>query len=94
MLADPMITMAYVEHQMDTIAKLVIDLAESQEITDPKVLERLSLLKQIMTHSSIDFDDLTNQFQNYKIPKTIEHKENTRKVSNRYLLAQLREGIL
>jgi carboxypeptidase C (cathepsin A) len=97
MLEDPMITMAYVEHQMDLVSRLVLDLIDIVDTTaelDPAVKQRVEMLRSITAHSSIDFENLTSPFQNYKVPKTVEHKEHTRKVSTRYLQAQLREGIL
>lgn len=92
LLPDAVITMAYVEHQMDLMAALIVDLAESANLTGP-ALERLTMLKEILQHSSIDFENLTHPLHSYKIPKTAEYKKDTRIVGMKYLQAQIREGV-
>lgn len=91
-LPDPIITLAYVEHQMDLMAQLIVDMAESQTLS-AEATERLNMLKQLLEHSSVDFANLADPLQAYKIPKAIEYKENTRDVSIRYLMAQIRERV-
>jgi hypothetical protein len=92
MLPDSIITLAYVEHQMDLMAQLIVDMAESANLTGP-ALDRLNMLKQILEYTSIDFENLSQPLQAYKIPKTTEYKKNTRVVGEKYLLAQVREGV-
>lgn len=92
LLPDPLITMAYVEHQIDLIGQLVIDLAETVDL-GPEQQKRVDMLKKLMQHSSIDFANITHQLQSYKIPKATEYKERTRSVQGRYLQAQIKEGI-
>lgn len=92
LLPDPLITMAYVEHQIDLIGQIVIDLAESASL-NPEQQKRLDMLKGVMKHSSIDFVNIKHQLQSYKIPKATEYKERTRSVQERYLQAQIKEGV-
>lgn len=92
MLPDPIIAMAYVEHQMDLISQIVIDLAEDVTLP-PEKKARVDMLKQIMVHSSIDFPNIEHPLQAYKVPKSVEYKGITRQVQERYLKAQMREGV-
>jgi hypothetical protein len=92
MLNDPVLIMAFVEHQMDLMGQLILDLAENATLT-PEQQERVDMLKQIMQYSSIDFANISNILQAYKVPKTAENKQHTRMVQDRYLKAQMRAGV-
>lgn len=92
-LEDPIIVIAYLEHQMDLMARIILDLAENVNSLTEEQKQRVEMLKGLMNHSSIDFNDLDNPLHAYKIPKTIENKEYTRLVQYRYLQAQIKEGI-
>lgn len=91
-MADPIITLAYIEHQMDLTSQLVIDLASKFDLS-PAEAERLEMLKSIMEHSSINFANIQDMLESYKVPKTKEHKKATRTIQIRYLLAQVKAGI-
>jgi len=91
-MADPVITMAYLEHQMDLMGQLIIDLSDGVELP-PEKAARLEMLKSVMQNSSVDFNDITNPLQSYKIPTMTEHKKQTRLIQYRYLQAQMREGL-
>jgi len=92
MLPDPIITLAYVEHQMDLMSQLLVDLSEGVSLSVP-AQQRVEMLKSILKHSSINFNNLTHQLESYKIPKTVEYKAETRVVGERYLKAQLSAGV-
>lgn len=94
-LPESIITIGYSEHQMDIVTMLVLDIVEELDPTNFSDImkKRIEMLKSIMAHTSIDFDNLDDTFQAYKVPKTIEYKANARKVNAKYLKAQLREGV-
>jgi hypothetical protein len=92
-LPDPIIIIGYMEHQLDLIGQLVVDIAEGVQLS-PEATDRLELLKQVVAYASVDFANISHQFQSYKIPKAVELKQHTRNIQGRYLQAQLREGIL
>lgn len=92
MLPSPIITLAYVEHQMDLMSQLIIDLSEGVTLSVP-AQQRVDMLKTILQHSSINFGNLTHPLESYKIPKTAEYKAETRVVGARYLQAQIRAGV-
>lgn len=93
MLNDPTITMGLMEHQVDLIAKVVLALADKYPL-DEQDQQAVESLKSIMQFSSINFNNLDHPFESYKIPRVIEGKERTRMVQEKYLQAQLREGLL
>lgn len=93
MLNEPIITMGLMEHQVDLIAKVVLALAEKYPL-DEQDQQTVESLKSVMRFSSINFNNLEHPFESYKIPKVIEGKERTRMVQEKYLQAQLREGLL
>jgi hypothetical protein len=51
------------------------------------------MINQIMEHTKIEFQKLSQPLHSYKIHKTTEYKKNTRVVGLKYLLAQVREGV-
>lgn len=99
-LPPTMIILAYMEHQMDITAKVVDDLVttlkEGGALDNMSVeqLERVENLRGLLRHSSVDFDNITDPTQSYKIPKAIDNKETTRVVQDMYLRAQQDRGIL
>lgn len=97
LLPDPIIVIGYMEHYIDLIAKIIIDLTDSLVESDielsQEAQDRLEKLKSILQYSSINFDDIDNPLEYYKIPKSEELKKYTRFVQKRYLDAQIREGI-
>ena len=93
MLPDPIITIGYMEHYIDLIAQLVVDLAESGVELPKEAKERLEILKSILKYSSVDFNNLDDPLESYKLPKSEELKKYTRIVQKRYLVAQVREGV-
>lgn len=96
MLPSPMISTAYVEHQMDLISSLLMDLFArlDPESLTPDIQAKLSYLQQAMTFSSVDFSNLSEPLQSYKLPAMIEKKWETRIVQNKYLLKLKTEGLL
>jgi hypothetical protein len=92
MLPDPIIVIGYLEHQLDLTAQLIVDLADSITLT-PEAQERLDKLKSLLQHSSINFLDMESPLEAYKIPNAVALKQQTRKVQEKYLKAQIREGV-
>jgi hypothetical protein len=90
------ILLGYLEHQVDLLSKLVQDLAEIVDTTKitPEVQERLDKLGEVMTNSSIDFDNLEDPMQSYKLPGTVATKGKLRDVQLRYLQAKANRGEL
>jgi hypothetical protein len=96
MLPDPIISLAYVEHQIDLLNSLVLDLVtivDQTKITT-EMQDKINNLIETMRYSSIDFDNLSSPFENYKIPSMIELKQHTRGVQKRYLKKQMEENLL
>lgn len=93
MLGDTTITMGLMEHQVDLIGRIVLSIAEKYELDEDDKFA-VDSLRNILKFSSIDFNNLEHPFESYKIPKVIEGKERTRLVQEKYLQAQLREGLL
>lgn len=95
-LPDPIIIIGYLEHQLDLMVKVVSDLASvvdtSTMTQDQK--DRLLLVEDFLQQSSVDFDDLSNPLQSYKLPKAKELKIYTRDIQKRYLMKQQKEGLL
>jgi hypothetical protein len=90
---DPIIVIGYLEHQLDLIAQLLIDLAEKSEPLAPEAEDRLQKLKALLQYSSIDFAHITSVYESYKLPNAEALKQETRKVQKQYLTAQIREGV-
>lgn len=94
-LQDPVIIIGYLEHQVDLLGKLVLDLAQVVDQTKitPEVAGRLTALNGLMAHSSVDFENITDPLQAYKLPTCIGVKSYTRRIQDQYLRAKLREGL-
>lgn len=93
-LPDPIVTMGYMEHQIDLFGKVVSILAHKamDSLTEDEQ-KLVRMLDDILSHSSVDFNDISNPLQAYKIPKAIETKRYTRNVQSQYLQSQIREGL-
>ena len=81
---------------MDLMAAIILDLADVANAVDAfneDQLKRLEVLKSLMSHSSVNFDDLDNPLQAYKLPACINQKYYTRLIQDRYLVAQMKAGI-
>ena len=95
-LPDSLKTIAFLEHQMDLMAAIILDLADvanAVDVFNEDQLKRLEVLKSLMSHSSVNFDDLDNPLQAYKLPACINQKYYTRLIQDRYLVAQMKAGI-
>lgn len=92
MLPDPIIIIGYLEHQIDLISKLIVDFADSGLTLSPEATDRLNELKKLLEYSSINFENLDNPIESYKLPKAKELKSETRSVQGKYLKAKIREG--
>lgn len=100
MLPDTLLMLAFMEHQIDLSTQVQLDIIEEFQkeglldgLSDEKK-QRLETLRSVMEHSSIDFKNMKDPLQAYKVPKTIEHKKDMRNVQNQYLRAQAKLGIL
>lgn len=94
-LPDTILLISHLEHQIDLLTIIIKDLStivDQTKITE-KTQERLTMLDGLLTNSSVNFDDLNNPLEAYKIPKTQELKNQTRKVQERYLKKQIDEGL-
>lgn len=94
-LPDSVVMQGYAENQMDLIAQVVLDIIGTldQSTLSQDVLDRINFLKQIMEYSSIDFNNLNDPLQAYKIPMATKTKGLTRDIQSLYLNAQVREGL-
>lgn len=92
-LGDPMITIALLEHQIDMITMLALELAEGQKLSDQGEIVR-DALKQLMRFASIDIENIDHPYQSYKIPRMTREKMHTRYIQQMYLNAKLNEGLL
>ncbi len=92
-LPDPVHTIAFLEHQMDLMGRIILDLADNATGLTEEQLERVLMLQELIDYSSVDFNNLKHPLQSYKIPKAVEQKAYTRLIQDRYLKAQQREGI-
>lgn len=94
LLPSPVIALAYMEHQVDLLTQLVVDLVAATGATLPAdAANRLTLLKSLLAQSSIDFSNITDQLQSYKIPNAVAMKAFIHKIEADYLAAQIREGV-
>jgi hypothetical protein len=96
-LGDEIVILGLLEHQIDTSAKIIDMLAteiEASGITlSTELKDLLQMQKDFLQVSSVDFDNLQDQFQSYKIPKAIQQKSETRKAQNMYLQRQIDAGL-
>lgn len=95
MLPEPVIIIGYLEHQLDLVSKVALDLSKLIDQTNMSEGEknRLVALQDVLVNSSVDFDNMSHPLQSYKIPKAIELKKDTRDVQLRYQNALMREGL-
>lgn len=95
MLPDPIIIIGYLEHQIDLMAKVISDLLPLVDTASlsPDAQTRIEKLNEILTHSSVDFNNINSPLESYKIPTTVQLKGDTREVQKRYLNTQVKEGI-
>lgn len=99
-LPPTIIILGYMEHQIDLTAKIVDDLVQVLEgaglMTDApdQVKERIQNLRALLDHTSVDFDNISDIMQSYKIPKAIQNKADTRVVQAQYIGAQVKSGII
>jgi hypothetical protein len=91
-LPDPIIVIGYLEHQLDLIGMLLVDLAEGSTLS-AEAQDRLDRLKTLLQYSSINFANITSVYESYKLPNAEVLKQETRKVQKQYLTAQIREGV-
>lgn len=94
MLPDTTVTLGFLEHYVDLMGMLVSILAHKSEDSfseDEKKL--LGHLDAFLKYGSIDFKNIVNPMEAYKIPKAIEAKKHTRFVQKRYLQSQIKENI-
>jgi hypothetical protein len=96
MLPDTVISLALVEHQLDLMAYLLKSLLNRVDETTLTQQEKdmIAYLDQVLAKSSVDFNDIANPFQAYKLPKMVEVKNHTRVVQGKYLKKQMEEGLL
>lgn len=95
MLPEPVIIIGYLEHQLDLVSQVALDLSELVDQTnmteDQK--SRLVNLQDMLKHTSVDFTALEHPLQSYKLPKAVQLKQDTRDVQLRYQGALMREGL-
>lgn len=95
-LPDPIIILGFMEHQIDFMAKIIEDLVgvvDTSTLTEEQ-LGRITQLKEFLKASSVDFDDLSNPLQSYKLPKALQVKTETRDIQYRYITKQIDEGLM
>jgi hypothetical protein len=92
-LPDPIIIIGLLEHQLDLMGQLIIDLAGDKSELSIEIQGRLDRLQGLLNYTSVNFEKIDDPMEAYKIPKATEIKGVTRKVQRRYLEAQMREGI-
>jgi predicted translin family RNA/ssDNA-binding protein len=94
-LPEEVITIALLEHYIDLVGTIVKDLSQivdPAKVT-PEMQSKLDMLDGLLEHSSVDFANIENPMQAYKIPKAIETKAHTRTVQSRYLKRQIELGV-
>lgn len=95
-MPSPIIVLAYMEHYLDLVGKLVKDLStivDETKITS-EIQARLDLLDLVLAQSSIDFENLESPLESYKIPNTADIKHYVAKTRQRYMAIQAEEGLL
>lgn len=101
-MPDVVQTLGYMEHQLDLVTKLTLDihkilvettqLVNAEELT-PEQRERFKVAEDFVKTSSVDFDDLPNQLQSYKLPTAIQKKSEMRQIQDRYLQVVYERGL-
>lgn len=96
MLPESIVIIGYLEHFVDLIGKCVEDLSSIIDISQLNEEQqfRLNKLKEFLQYSSVDFNNLNDPFEAYKLPSALQLKADTRNIQRRYLKAQQREGLL
>lgn len=91
------VLLGYLEHQVDLQGKMFSLLNQAVEDSGVVLPEELTSLmlehEKIMEKSSINFDDLANPMEAYKLPKTVETKSIIRNVQVPYLKRKVSEGV-
>jgi len=92
-VGDPLNLISFLEHLIDLNSHLILKLSETIDLTllDAQTLELLEYLKQFNTLSSVNFSDLNNPFEVYKIPVALDKKRYIRDIQRVYLEAKLKE---
>jgi hypothetical protein len=95
MFPEPIIIIGYIEHYIDLMGKVIEDLSSVVDTSQlsPEQQERLNKLKEFLQYSSVDFNNISDPLESYKLPSALQLKADTRNIQRRYLEAQLREGI-
>lgn len=94
-LPNVLLIQGYMEHQLDLMGKLIVDIYEQvgEENLSPEVKGRLDSLRMIMEASSVDFDNIKDPMEAYKYPKAKGVKDQIRVEQARYLKAKVKFGI-
>ena len=92
-IGDPLNLISYLEHLIDLQSLLILKLSDAIEPTllDTQTKELLGYLGQFNVLSSVEWNDLSNPFQAYKIPVALEKKKYIRDIQRIYLEARLKE---
>lgn len=74
------------EHQLDLALKLAVDLSKliDQDTIPNDVKERLEVADRLLTHQSLNFENLNNPIDNSKLDTAIERKSLLRNVQSLY----------
>jgi len=92
-VGDPLNLISYLEHLIDLNSHIIIKLSETIDpsLLDEQTQELLNYLKQFNVLSSVNFSDLNNPFEAYKIPVALDKKKYIRDIQKIYLEAKLKE---
>ena len=82
--------LSYTEIQIDIMANLLIDMTQViNAIDSTKITSEIQLkidsLNQMLQFSSIDFSNLSDARENYKVPTTVYYKSELRDIQEPYL---------
>jgi hypothetical protein len=96
---DPVKVIGFLEHQIDLENKMISLLILCLEQNGIQLPEELVFLRDnfqqgFLDASSVDFNDLSNPFQAYKMPLAIDKKVKTRLTQERYLMKKQANGML
>lgn len=87
------ITLAFMEHQLDFVTKLVISLADRVSDLNDEEKMIVESMKATIQHSSVDFQNMDHPYESYKVPAMVKQKSDTRLLNKRYLDAKVRNGV-
>lgn len=95
-LGSPVVVMAYLTHLIDLQNQVILDLASAVDQTklSTEAKERLNLVEQVSHVSSVDFANVNDPMQAYKIPNAIALKTKSNILMQEYVTALAREGLL